>query len=123
MVVTLLVYWVAEEYAEILGEQAEGGTLPTWAYIRAALAATWPMVSASYAPLLALLLARLAGASALAAANVGLVAATVLLVDPWLVGCPLVTAGWLAVPPGHGGGRRTGTGDDRAQGPGLIHLH
>ncbi len=60
VVVTLLVYWVAEEYAEILGEQAEGGTLPTWAYIRGALAATWPMVSASYAPLLALLLARLA---------------------------------------------------------------
>jgi hypothetical protein len=80
VVVTLLVYWVAEEYAEILGEQAEGGTLPTWAYTRGALAATWPMVSASYAPLLALLLARLAGASALSAANVGLVAAAVLLV-------------------------------------------
>ena len=31
VVVTLLVYWVAEEYAEILGEQAEGGILPTWA--------------------------------------------------------------------------------------------
>ncbi len=64
VVVTLLVYWVAEEYAEILAEQAEGGVLPTWASIRGALAATWPMVSASFAPLLALLLARLAGASA-----------------------------------------------------------
>ena len=118
VVVTLLVYWVAEEYAEILGEQAEGGTLPTWAYIRGALAATWPMVSASYAPLLALLLARLAGASALAAANVGLVAATVLLVvHGWSAG-PLVAAARLAAPPGHRGGRRTGTGDDRAQGPG-----
>src|ERR1700722_14833235 len=53
VVVTLLVYWVAEEYAEILAEQAEGGILPTWASIRRALAATWPMVSASYAPLLA----------------------------------------------------------------------
>lgn len=80
VVVTLLVYWVAEEYAEILAEQAEGGVLPTWASIRGALAATWPMVSASYAPLLVLLLARLAGASALVAANVGLVAATLLLV-------------------------------------------
>jgi hypothetical protein len=80
VVVTLLVYWVAEEYAEILAEQAEGGVLPTWASIRGALAATWPMVSASYAPLLTLLLARLAGASALTAANVGLAAATVLLV-------------------------------------------
>jgi hypothetical protein len=55
VVVTLLVYWLAEEYAELLGEQAEGGRLPSWASIRGALAATWPMVSASYAPLLALL--------------------------------------------------------------------
>jgi len=52
VVVTLLVYWVAEEYAEVLGEQAEGGQLPTWATIRGMLASTWPMVSASYAPLL-----------------------------------------------------------------------
>ncbi len=80
VVVTLLVYWVAEEYAEILAEQAEGGVLPTWASMRGALAATWPMVSASFLPLLALLLARLAGASALVAANVGLAAATVLLI-------------------------------------------
>jgi hypothetical protein len=56
VVVTLLVYWLAEEYAELLGEQATGGILPSRAYIRAALAATWPMVSASYLPLLALML-------------------------------------------------------------------
>ena len=85
VVVTLLVYWLAEEYAEVLGEQAEGGRLPSRAYIWAALAATWPMVTASYAPLLALVLARLAGASALTAANVGLAAAIVLLtVHGWL---------------------------------------
>ncbi len=48
---------------------------------------TWPMVSASYAPLLALVLARLAGASALTAANIGLVAAVVLLIIyGWLAG-------------------------------------
>jgi hypothetical protein len=79
VVVTLVVYWLAEEYAELLGEQAGNGRLPSWAAIRAALTATWPMVSASYAPLLVLLLARLAGASAPAAANIGLVAAIVLL--------------------------------------------
>ena len=45
------------------------------------------MVSASYAPLLALVLARLAGASALTAANIGLVAAVVLLIIyGWLAG-------------------------------------
>ena len=65
VLVTLVVYWVAEEYAELLGEQATGGHLPTWAYVRAALAHTWPMVSASYLPLLALVLARVAGASIL----------------------------------------------------------
>jgi hypothetical protein len=79
VVVTLLVYWLAEEYAEVLGEQVEGGRLPSGASIWEALAATWPMVTASYLPLLALVLARLAGTSALTAANVGLVAAIVLL--------------------------------------------
>ncbi len=87
VVVTLLVYWVAEEYAEVLGKQVEGGRLPSRAYIWGALAATWPMVSASFLPLLALVLARLAGASALTAANVGLVAAVILLtVHGWLAG-------------------------------------
>jgi hypothetical protein len=87
VVVTLIVYWVAEEYAEVIGEQVQGGQLPSKAYIRGALAATWPMVSASFAPLLALVLARLAGASDLAAANVGLVAAVILLtVHGWLAG-------------------------------------
>jgi hypothetical protein len=87
VVVTLLVYWLAEEYAELLGEQAGGGRLPTWAYVRGVLTSTWPMVSASYAPLLALVLARLAGASALAAANAGLAVAIVLLtVHGWSAG-------------------------------------
>jgi len=87
VVVTLLVYWLAEEYAEVLGEQVEGGRLPSRAYIREALTATWPMVSASYAPLLALVLARLAGVSPLTAANVGLAAALILLTfHGWLAG-------------------------------------
>jgi hypothetical protein len=95
VVVTLLVYWLAEEYAELLGEQAEGGRLPSRASIRGALSATWPMVSASFAPLLALLLARLAGASALAAANVGLAAAIVLLtIHGWVAGRAAQLRGW-----------------------------
>ncbi len=95
VVVTLLVYWLAEEYAEILGEQAEGGHLPGWVSIWGALATTWPMVSASYAPLLVLVLARLAGASAFAAANVGLTAAIVLLtVHGWSAGRAAHLRGW-----------------------------
>jgi hypothetical protein len=86
-VVTLVVYWLAEEYAELLGEQVEGGRLPTWVYIRGALASTWPMVSASFLPLLALVIARLAGATSLEAANAGLVVAVVLLaIHGWSAG-------------------------------------
>src|SRR5580700_754963 len=75
VVVTLLVDWLAEEYAEVLGEQVQGGRLPSRASIREALAATWPMITASFAPLVALVLARAAGAANLTAANVGLVVA------------------------------------------------
>jgi hypothetical protein len=95
VVVTLLVYWIAEEYAEVLGEQAAGGRLPSRAYIQAALVATWPMVSASYAPLLAVILARVAGASPLTAANAGLAVAIVLLtIHGWLAGRSAQLQGW-----------------------------
>ena len=95
VVVTLLVYWLAEEYAEVLGEQVEGGRLPSRAAIWRALAATWPMVTASYLPLLAVVVARLAGASDLTAANVGLVAAIVLLtVHGWLAGRAAQLRSW-----------------------------
>ena len=87
VVITLLVYWIAEEYAEVLGEHTSGGRLPSRAYIRASLVSSWPMVSASYLPLLAVVLATVAGASALTAANAGLVVAIVLLtVHGWLAG-------------------------------------
>jgi len=79
VVATLVVYWLGEEYADLLGEQVEGGVVPTWAHIREELAATMPMISASYLPLLTLVLARIAGASALAAANIGLITAALLL--------------------------------------------
>jgi len=87
VVVTLLVYWVAEEYAEVLGEQAEGGHLPTCASIRAMLASTWPMVTASFLPLLAVVIARVLGASALTASNIGLgLAIALLMIHGWSAG-------------------------------------
>jgi len=99
VVVTLLVYWIAEEYAEVLGEHTAGGQLPSRAAIQGALAGTWPMVTASYLPLLAVVLATLAGASALTAANAGLVVAIVLLtVHGWLAGrAPQLQRGKLLV--------------------------
>jgi len=98
VVVTLLVYWIAEEYAEVLGEHTTGGHLPGWASIQGALISTWPMVTASYLPLLAVVLAKVAGASALTAANVGLVVAVVLLtVHGWLAGRAAQLQGWKLV--------------------------
>jgi hypothetical protein len=84
VLITLMVYWVAEEYAEILGEHLAGGRQLDWRY---ALAATWPMLGASFLPLLLLVLARLAGAGRSAAANVALVAAVCeLMVYAWAAG-------------------------------------
>jgi hypothetical protein len=95
VVVTLLVYWIAEQYAEVLGEHTTGGRLPSRAYIRASLVSSWPMVSASYVPLLAVVLAKLAGASELTAANAGLVVAIVLLtVHGWLAARAAQLKGW-----------------------------
>ncbi len=88
LVATLFVYWVAEEYSEILGEQLAGRRLPTWSYVRTALAASWPLVSASFAPLIFLIAAWLLGASAPNAANAGLVAAVAeLVLYGWAAGC------------------------------------
>jgi hypothetical protein len=95
VVITLVVYWLAEEYAELLGEQAEGGRVPTWDYIRGSLAATWPMVTASFAPLAALVLARLAGATIPVADNIGLAAAIVLLtIHGWSAARSAQLRGW-----------------------------
>ncbi len=76
--VTLLIYWVAEEYGGLV-EHASAGHLPTWAHIRAAMEAKWPIVSASYLPLLSLLLARLLGAEPPTAALITLIVIVVLL--------------------------------------------
>ncbi len=95
ILITLVVYWLAEEYAELLGEQVEGGLVPTWDYIRASLAASWPMVTASFAPLVVLVLARLAGASIPVADNVGLVMAIVLLlIHGWSAARSAQLRGW-----------------------------
>jgi hypothetical protein len=86
VLVTLLVYWAAEGYADLLGE-AHAGHLPTRAHVRASLATIWPMVSASYVPLLSLLVARALGADTKTAATVALVVAiALLLVQGWTGG-------------------------------------
>jgi hypothetical protein len=95
VLVTLVVYWLAENYAEVLGDQVTGGRLPSLAQIRRLLAGGWPMVSASFAPLAVLVLVRLAGASASSAATAGVGAAVVLLtVHGWSAGRASQLRGW-----------------------------
>jgi hypothetical protein len=95
VLVTLVVYWLAEEYSEVLGRQATGGHVPSLAHIRAGLASSWPIVSASFAPLAVLIVARLAGTSSVAAANIGVGAAVVLLTaHGWTAGRAAQLKGW-----------------------------
>jgi hypothetical protein len=77
---TLIVYWVAEQYAELLGEHTHGGRLPSMAQVRASFASSFPIVTASFLPLVSLAIARALGASALEAASIALVVAVVHLV-------------------------------------------
>jgi hypothetical protein len=80
VLITLVVYWLAEQYAELLGEHTYAGRLPSFGQVSSSLAASWPMVSASFAPLVSLLVVRLLGASAVAAADVALGITVALLV-------------------------------------------
>jgi hypothetical protein len=80
VLVTLIVYWLAEQYAELLGEHTHDGRLPRRDQVLSSLSSAWPMVSASFIPLVSLLLARVAGSSASGAAAIALVVTVVLLI-------------------------------------------
>ena len=79
VVVTLVVYWLAERWSELLGSHLRGEQL-TLRRILAAFGRGWPMVQASYTPLLVMLIAWSVGASNTAAVNLALAATVVLLV-------------------------------------------
>jgi hypothetical protein len=79
VVITLGVYWIADVYARLLAGPIHHGRPPTWPDALAMLAATWPMVSASFTPVLVLAVARIAGASSSAAATAALAAAIFML--------------------------------------------
>ena len=86
MLVTVVVYWMAESYAQALARHAVTQTPLGWSGIRAILSQGWPMVSASFIPLGTLLVLGFLGASVFVAVNTSLAVATVLLVG----------AGWTA---------------------------
>lgn len=80
VLVTLIVYWVAELYSEVLGEQAAQVHRFTWQGVRDGMASTWTMVSAAYLPVLVLIASSLFGASPTVSANIALAVAVVLLI-------------------------------------------
>lgn len=90
VLITVLVYWVAEQYAAVLAARLNG-RVTDHDQLRTSLRGGWPMVEASYAPLVVLLSAGLLGASRTAAILAALIFTTALL----------VVLGWLA-------GRRSG---------------
>ncbi len=86
VLVTVFVYWVAEQYAAVLAARL-AGRASSARQIRASLREGWPMVEASYAPLLVLLLAWLFGASRAVAVLSALAFTTVLLFAfGWMAG-------------------------------------
>jgi hypothetical protein len=87
VLITLAVYWVADVYAQLLAGQLRQRRLPTWRDVRCALGATWPMVSASFSPLLVLIAAWLFGASSSAGATAALAVAIVILIGYALAAC------------------------------------
>jgi hypothetical protein len=86
VLVTVFVYWVAEQYAGILGARL-AGRATTPGQVRSSLREGWPMVEASYAPLLVLLIAWLFGASRTVAILIALSFTTALLFGfGWVAG-------------------------------------
>jgi hypothetical protein len=101
VVATLLVYWAAERYAEILAAGVHGRALDGRRII-AALRRGWPMLQSSYAPVIVLLVTSALGAELRAAVLAALGLSTVLLAGIGYEaarrsGAPVASAlGWAA---------------------------
>ena len=97
VLVTVLVYWIAERWSHILAAGIRGRRLSRHESVQM-LVEGWPMVQASYLPLLVLLAAWLLGADTTTAVNIALVATVVLLTGlGWVAARRGGRAGWAAV--------------------------
>jgi hypothetical protein len=76
--VTLLVYWLAERWSELIAGHLRGEPL-TWAHTRQVFVHGWPMVQASYGPMLVLIIATLFGLDVEEAVELALVATVLVL--------------------------------------------
>jgi hypothetical protein len=87
VLVTLVVYWLAETYARIMAAQHVRGQQLGWARAGHDLRAGWPMVSASFTPLVAVVIAAALGVNVSTAKTIGLAWATILLFSSgWVSG-------------------------------------
>ena len=84
---TLLVYWLAETYAHVMAARHVTGRSSAWTAVRHDLRTGWPLVSASFIPLIVVVLAAIVGADVEIAETAGLICATVLLfASGWVAG-------------------------------------
>ncbi|GGN77239.1 hypothetical protein GCM10010112_50160 [Actinoplanes lobatus] len=87
VLVTLTIYWLAERYARLVAERIHAGHRPRWETVRRQLTSGWEIVTASGLPLLALISARLGGATMDTAVLSALMCTTLLLCfSGWLIG-------------------------------------
>jgi len=87
VLVTLLVYWAAERYAHIMAGRIVLGPDVRWRDIPGRLREGWELVTASFVPLVVLLVVGAFGASYTTAVFAALGCGTVLLAfDGWRVG-------------------------------------
>jgi hypothetical protein len=87
VLVTLVVYWLAETYAHAMAARHVRGERVDWTHTRRDLRTGWPLVSASFTPLISVVFAAVLGASVGTAQTVGLICATVLLFSSgWVAG-------------------------------------
>jgi len=94
VLVTVLVYWLAERYSELLATRMRGARI-TLAQIGNSLRAGWPMVQASYTPVLVLIGAGLLGADTATAISIAVFYTSALLFFlGWLAGRRGGQAGW-----------------------------
>jgi hypothetical protein len=79
VVITLVVYWAAERYARLVAERIHDGRRPTWREVRRQLTQGWEFVTASFLPLVVMIVVRLLGAGVSGAVLAGLICSTALL--------------------------------------------
>jgi hypothetical protein len=86
VLVTLVVYWLAEVYAHIMAARHVRGRVLHWSDAGRELRSGWPLVSASFVPLLVVVAAAVFGAGVSTAQTAGMLCATLLLLG----------SGWIA---------------------------